>query len=268
MEDPTRIVFGAPVTAGVEWARLDALVRFEDDHRRLGGSPVAIGVQIGVDGGPALPQPLPLSPGGRSCVHRAGGWPASRTTASGCTRRLSHHAGWPSSQPFIARVTRSAPSSRYSTMTLRSCPDLRPTVVRRSAPQPRLFDVVHRNRPPLSRYSARCPRQARWTNHGGGIRGGRTRVLIGPFPLPVTPARAGGAATHCRTAARVTSAPAAAAVGVILRPRGRTPGDAPFTVDPAGRAGAAPRPRAGRGSTLEVPALRPHPWPGRRSSTR
>ena len=42
-------------------------------------------------------------------------------------------------------------------MTLRSCPDFRPIVVRRSAPQPRLFDVVHKNRPPLSRYSADEP---------------------------------------------------------------------------------------------------------------
>jgi hypothetical protein len=31
----------------------------------------------------------------------------------------------------------------------------RPMAVRCSAPQPRLLDVFHRNRPPLSRYSAR-----------------------------------------------------------------------------------------------------------------
>jgi hypothetical protein len=35
-------------------------------------------------------------------------------------------------------------------MALRSFPDLRPMVVGRNAPQPRLFDVVHRKRPPLN----------------------------------------------------------------------------------------------------------------------
>ena len=58
-------------------------------------------------------------------------------------------------------------------MTLRSCPDFRPTVVRRSAPQPRLFDVVQRNRPPLSLYIARCTCQAACTHQGGGCFGGR-----------------------------------------------------------------------------------------------
>mgnify|MGYP003563259440 CR=1 FL=1 len=43
---------------------------------------------------------------GRGCC------PASRTTASGCACRLSHQEGWPSSQPFIAIVTRLGPSSR------------------------------------------------------------------------------------------------------------------------------------------------------------
>ncbi len=42
---------------------------------------------------------------GRGC------WRDSRTTAFGCASRLSHHEGWPSSQPFIASVTRLGPSS-------------------------------------------------------------------------------------------------------------------------------------------------------------
>ena len=63
-------------------------------------------------------------------------------------------------------------------MTLRSSPDLRPNVVRRNEPQPRLFDVVHRNRPPLSRYNARCTRHAMCTNHGGGCFGGRVAASL------------------------------------------------------------------------------------------
>jgi hypothetical protein len=41
-----------------------------------------------------------------------GCWRANRTTASGCAARFSHHAGRPSSQPFIASATRLGPSSR------------------------------------------------------------------------------------------------------------------------------------------------------------
>ena len=58
-------------------------------------------------------------------------------------------------------------------MTLRSWADLRAMVVRRSAPQPRLLAVVHRKRPPLTRYSARGARQNVRTIRGGGIKGCR-----------------------------------------------------------------------------------------------
>ena len=73
-------------------------------------------------------------------------------------------------------------------MTLRSCPDLRPMVVRRRAPHPRLLDVVHRARPPLSRFSARWTRHAACTNHGGGCLGG-----FGAAVLIADPSRMGNA---------------------------------------------------------------------------
>ena len=55
-----------------------------------------------------------------------------------------------------------------------STPDEKPL----NEPQPRLFDVVHRNRPPLSRYNARCTRHAMCTNHGGGCLGGRVAASL------------------------------------------------------------------------------------------
>src|SRR5690242_2859854 len=63
-------------------------------------------------------------------------------------------------------------------ITQRSCPDLRPIVVRRSAPQPRLLAGVQRNRPPLTLQSARCTCQNVCLNHAGGSFGGWVAALL------------------------------------------------------------------------------------------
>jgi hypothetical protein len=61
-------------------------------------------------------------------------------------------------------------------MTLRSWPDLRPMVVRRRAPQPRLFDAVQEA---TATESVERPMSAPGpVDHGGGCFGGRAAVLI------------------------------------------------------------------------------------------
>jgi hypothetical protein len=70
-------------------------------------------------------------------------------------------------------------------MTLRSLPDFRPIVVRCSAPQPRLLAVVHRKRPPLRWYTARCACQNARMNHRGGSLGGRVVAVLVVRPLLV-----------------------------------------------------------------------------------
>ena len=95
------------------WVSSRPVARFEDDHGRLGRPPAGIAVELRFDRDASAatadhaPPPRPRrARTGRAC------WPARRTTASGCASRLSHHEGWPSSQPFIASTTRFGPSSR------------------------------------------------------------------------------------------------------------------------------------------------------------
>ena len=89
------------------------LAGFQHDHRRLGRA--RRGVARRDSGSPrSRPSTAGPVPARRRCGRSTGrgSSPSRRTTASGRASRLSHHAGCPSIQPFIARVTRFGPSSR------------------------------------------------------------------------------------------------------------------------------------------------------------
>src|SRR5688500_946998 len=67
-------------------ARKPPLPRFEDDHRRLGGPPDRIRIDLRVDRDPTLPQPITLLPRGRACAHQA--WLLVRQSNDGVRLRL------------------------------------------------------------------------------------------------------------------------------------------------------------------------------------
>src|SRR5687768_16815137 len=107
-------------------------------------------------------------------------------------------------------------------MTLRSCPERRPTAVRRSAPQPRLLAGVQRKRPPLSRCSPRWARQAVCTNHGGGTRGGRlgsaTAHLVLAHAAPYGPEVSGPSTLVTARRARQPSGQSPRSAGPVTAP--------------------------------------------------
>jgi hypothetical protein len=82
---------------------------------------------------------------------------------------LSHHAGSPGLQPFIAIVTTFGPSSKYPIITARSAPVRRPVVVSRAAPHLDTFFGRHNpTLPRVRRTNRRCANQKPRTTQRGG----------------------------------------------------------------------------------------------------
>ncbi len=78
--------------------------------------------------------------------------PSGRSTiVSGEAWRLSHQAGSASAQPFIARVTRSGPSSKKPRMAALGSPERRPIVCSRIIPHWSAVAVRRPRRPPVAR---------------------------------------------------------------------------------------------------------------------
>jgi len=105
----------------------------------------------GIDRDPALPQPIALLPGAAAYAHRTRlliRQPHDRV-------RVRLEIEPPRGMALIEAVHRQRDEVgtvfEVADDDVAFSPVVRPTVVRRNAPHQRLFDLVHRNRPPLSR---------------------------------------------------------------------------------------------------------------------
>ena len=130
------------------------------------------GASVRLCGPPWQLDPAPARAGTRRAP------PARRTSQSGCACRLSHQAGLPPPQPFIAIVTRFGPSSKYPTITLRRRPVRRPMAVSRIAPQRLPFGRHSPIRPAVTLYKPRCTDHAQRTIQRGEAAATGSRVRL------------------------------------------------------------------------------------------
>jgi hypothetical protein len=127
------------------------VARFEDDHGRLGRPSAGIGVELRIDRDPALPWPITLLPRRRACPHRAR--MLACQSDDGVWVRLEVEP--PRGMALVPAVHRERDQVgavfEVADDDAALSPGLAPDGREAQRPQPRLLDVVHRNRPPLSR---------------------------------------------------------------------------------------------------------------------